>query len=190
MARPKAFDEYEVLTGAMHAFRRRGYASASIKDLEQATGLKSGSIYNAFGDKDGLFLAALDHYNASVVVKRIRQHLEAAPGLAGIASLFRSLLAEPAGCLLTNCAIEVATTHPEAGAKVNEGFDLLRHGFQRSLEQAVRMRETRSGVEPAAGALQLLALYQGILVLVRAGQDSHDLATLIESALKTLRATA
>ena len=54
MGRSREFDESAVLTGAMHAFRRKGYAAVSIKDLEEATGLKGGSIYNSYGDKGGL----------------------------------------------------------------------------------------------------------------------------------------
>jgi AcrR family transcriptional regulator len=32
--------------------------AVSIKDLEEVAGLKSGSIYNRFGDKAGIFSAA------------------------------------------------------------------------------------------------------------------------------------
>ena len=58
MGRPRQYDEETVLAGAMHAFRERGYAGASIKDLEQATGLTAGSIYHGYRDKAGLFAAA------------------------------------------------------------------------------------------------------------------------------------
>jgi TetR/AcrR family transcriptional regulator, transcriptional repressor for nem operon len=48
MGRKRSFDETKVLESAMHAFRRHGYAGISIKQLEEATGLSSGSLYNAY----------------------------------------------------------------------------------------------------------------------------------------------
>ena len=54
MARPRGYDEQAVLTAAMHAFRREGYAHISVTELEAATGLRTSSRYNAFGDKSGL----------------------------------------------------------------------------------------------------------------------------------------
>ena len=62
MARPREFDESEVLDAAIAAFWRGGYAATSISDLQAATGLSRGSLYKAFGYKHGLFLAALDRY--------------------------------------------------------------------------------------------------------------------------------
>ena len=49
MGRPRSFDENAALTGAMEVFRRKGYVAVSIRDLEEATGLKAGSIYNSYG---------------------------------------------------------------------------------------------------------------------------------------------
>ena len=43
MVRNRSFREEEVLSAAMEAFRRNGYGGVSIKDLERATGLTSGS---------------------------------------------------------------------------------------------------------------------------------------------------
>ena len=59
MGRTRTFDRDAVLFAAANAFRRRGYRDVSIAELEKATGLVSGSIYNAFGDKAGLFRASV-----------------------------------------------------------------------------------------------------------------------------------
>ncbi|MEM9360879.1 MAG: TetR family transcriptional regulator, partial [Pseudomonadota bacterium] len=56
MARPRSFDEATVVNAAMIAFWKLGYCETPIGALEDATGLKRVSIYNAFGDKEGLFL--------------------------------------------------------------------------------------------------------------------------------------
>jgi hypothetical protein len=44
----------------------------------------------------------------------------------------------------------------------------------------------RGGVDPAVAALGLLALYQGVLVLVRAGWDGQQAQALIDDAFDRL----
>src|SRR5260370_24243450 len=97
MGRTRSYDEETVLSGAMHAFRRKGYEAASIRDLEEATGLKAGSIYNSFGDKAGLFDAAFAHYNRVVLGGRIARYAPAVAGLGRLRDLFLSLLLQPNG---------------------------------------------------------------------------------------------
>ncbi|MGR9101283.1 MAG: TetR/AcrR family transcriptional regulator, partial [Gammaproteobacteria bacterium] len=58
MARPIEFDRNHVLKQAIRVFWLKGYHAASVKNLTDATGLLPGSLYAAFGDKRGLFLAA------------------------------------------------------------------------------------------------------------------------------------
>lgn len=55
MARPRNFEEGDVLASAAAVFGRLGYNAASIDDLVMATGLQRGSLYKAFGSKRNLF---------------------------------------------------------------------------------------------------------------------------------------
>ena len=55
MARTQSFDRDTVVRAARTLFWTVGYESASIPELETATGLSRSSIYNAFGSKRGLF---------------------------------------------------------------------------------------------------------------------------------------
>ncbi|MEW1649099.1 TetR/AcrR family transcriptional regulator [Streptomyces sp. NPDC091219] len=71
MARTREFDTDAAVTAAMEAFRRSGFAGTSMRDLVEATGLGSGSLYAAFGSKEGLYLAALDLYRQQYAVPMI-----------------------------------------------------------------------------------------------------------------------
>ncbi len=64
MARQKEFNQEEVLEQAMRLFWENGYKATSIRDLLKATGISSSSLYEAFGDKRGLFLTALARFCA------------------------------------------------------------------------------------------------------------------------------
>ena len=65
MARPRTFDEGDVVAAARDEFWNRGYAATSVDDLTAATGLGKGSLYGAFGDKHSIYLRALDDYITS-----------------------------------------------------------------------------------------------------------------------------
>ena len=56
------FDKEHVLKNASNAFWRLGYNGTSMQTIVAETGLKPGSIYLAFGNKEGLFKESLDYY--------------------------------------------------------------------------------------------------------------------------------
>lgn len=50
----------EILDGARACFARHGYEGATVRRLEEETGLSRGAIFHHFRDKDALFLAAAE----------------------------------------------------------------------------------------------------------------------------------
>lgn len=191
MGRSKSFDEDEVLYAAMHAFRERGYEATSIKHLEQVTGLLPGSLYHSYGSKQALFRDALDHYNEKVVRYRIATYLDSAPGLDGIEAFFQSTRYEPdgktRGCLLTNSAVEFGADASAVAEGVRNGFSIIEEAFAAHVERGQAQGLMAAETPAARLAVQLLLLYQGLLVLVRSGRDKDELATLITDLLAPLR---
>ena len=53
-----------MLDTAIASFASKGFTAASLSELTAATGLSTGSLYKAFGDKDGVFVRALARYIA------------------------------------------------------------------------------------------------------------------------------
>ena len=185
MARPRAFDEQDVLTAAMHAFRREGYSHISVGTLEGATGLGTSSLYLAFGDKAGLFRRALDHYVESVVAPRLAMYAGPDASLDDLEQLFLTLFEPPLddgyGCLVVNSATEFGSTDSIARDGVRRGLGLV----QEHLGNVVR-RELGAAAAEAVSA-RLMLIYQGLLVLSRAGllMPSHQEA--IHNEFDTLR---
>jgi TetR/AcrR family transcriptional repressor of nem operon len=64
MAKSKQFDKHLALDEAMHVFWEKGYHATSIQDLVDRLGVNRQSLYDTYGDKDQLFLAALARYQA------------------------------------------------------------------------------------------------------------------------------
>ena len=60
MAGVRQFDEGAMIATALDLFWRQGLAATSMPDLAQATGIQRGSLYNAYGDKETIFLRSFD----------------------------------------------------------------------------------------------------------------------------------
>ena len=54
MGRPKNFSRKGVLEKALPVFWRRGFADASLHELEVATGVNKSGLYSEFKDKEDL----------------------------------------------------------------------------------------------------------------------------------------
>ena len=99
MGRNRTFDEAAVVDRAAHQFLATGYEATSVDDLVAATGLHRGSLYQAFGSKRGLFLAALERVSRSGAVTEDRVDLllvallELAPVDVAVRDLARQILA-------------------------------------------------------------------------------------------------
>jgi AcrR family transcriptional regulator len=57
----------EILAGARTCFARYGYEGATVRRLEQETGLSRGAIFHHFRDKESLFLAVAEDDAAAMV---------------------------------------------------------------------------------------------------------------------------
>lgn len=185
MARTRSFDESDVLAGAVHAFREHGYAGVSIKQLEQSTGLTSGSLYNAYEDKNGLFLAALAHYVDDFVAPRLAAHAGPGASLDDLRGYFLALLRPPLsdgfGCLVTNSAIEFGARPSSVSELVGKSLDLLEAGLRSVLAREI----PRDAVDVAVMRLMLMA--QGILVFLRCGRDMRAVEATIRAEFDHLK---
>jgi AcrR family transcriptional regulator len=61
-ARPREFDEDEVLQAALRLFWEKGNEGTSLSDLMAATGLTKSSHYKAFDSKEALFWRVVERY--------------------------------------------------------------------------------------------------------------------------------
>ena len=185
MPRPREYDEQEVLTAAMHAFRREGYAHISVAELESATGLRTSSLYHAFGDKAGLFRRALDHYVSTLVEPRLIMYAGPRSTLDDLEQLFLTLFQPPYddgyGCLVVNSAAEFGSTDSIASVGVRHGLGLV----HTHILDVVRRELGPIGAD--ATAARLVLIYQGLLVLSRAGQLTAPHRDAILREFDTLR---
>jgi len=91
MARKREFDKEIVLEKAMFLFWEKGFEATSIHDLKQAMGISTSSMYETFGDKRSIYLAALAHF-CELERNRLRTLAQETPSVIQlIAFLFDSI---------------------------------------------------------------------------------------------------
>jgi TetR/AcrR family transcriptional repressor of nem operon len=192
MGRLKAFDEDEVLDRAVNCFWQHGYEATSVRDLADRMGIGGASLYNAYGDKRALFVAALARYADRSMRERIaRLEKRGRPKeaiRAFLAEIIDRSLEDPdrKGCLLVNSALDVAP-HDAAISRVVAGcFGELRAFFRRNLEAARAAHEVPRQADPDELAGHLLGVVLGIRVLARTGANRAQLDAVARPALSLL----
>ena len=179
MPRPSFVDIDHTLDAAMAVFWARGYAGASIEDLVEATGVARYGLYATFGDKRGLYLAALERYQ-QVIVNRLFAGVEARDAnFEQVRGYFDGLLAMAGsdqgrlGCLMVNASIETAPGDDDVALRVNAYRVRLAGGFNAALRRARK---------PLSGDA-LAALVFGLQTQARAGAEVAILSEVVVATL-------
>lgn len=184
----KQFDHDAVVDRAMMLFWRRGYGGTSIQDLEKATRLRRGSLYNAFGAKQGLFLAALKRYETTVGLERIKQLSNPDPyraikGFLGTLVAQMSEPSRPRGCLHTNTSLEFPNAPDEALRIIAERTA----GIEAAIYAVLRRAQAEGMADPTADARALARFYlgvaKGITVLHKVSGDTSGLHDIVKVAM-------
>lgn len=187
MPRPRLFDEDEVLERAMRTFWAKGYRDTTVEDLVEATGVRAGSLYNAFpGGKRGMFLAALERYSRLVVPVKLGELAAEEAGVPEIRAYFDGLIADlttedgRAGCLMVNSAVELGNSDSDVSRAVTAHMRRLERHASRALRNA-------GARDPEARAKLLVATAFGLMVVGKTNPGEEVLATIVDSAFADLQ---
>ena len=192
MGRLKEFDETKAIDGAVDCFWARGYEAASVRDLAQHMGIGGASLYNAYGGKRALFVAALERYaNRSSRERIARLEATGQPKQAiraFLAEIIDRSLKDPArkGCLLVNSALDVAPHDAEIGKVVAGYLEEIRGFFERNIEAGRKAGQMPSDIDAAGVSAHLLGVLLGIRVMARTNPDRALLQNIVGPALALL----
>jgi AcrR family transcriptional regulator len=193
MARPREFDEEEVLLAARDRFWSTGYAATTLDDVLAATGLGKGSLYGAFGDKHQLFLRVFDDYCAGVVdavrrslegpdsgaYERLRSHVRAVANATADDTARR-------GCLLAKGTAELSGRDEAVANRALQTIEDLEGLLAACIQQAQRHGDMTASADPREVAGLLLAVLRGIEALGKAGKSRASLISIADAALAVL----
>jgi TetR/AcrR family transcriptional regulator, transcriptional repressor for nem operon len=181
--RPREFDHDDVLRIAFDQFWRKGVRGTSLSDIARDAGVQRGSLYNAFGSKEALFLTAYERY-ASEYLASVQKTLGSGTLRERLTAFFDLVITNfrsgspPRGCPTTRGLMELA---PGDGEGLDEDArkafaDLVARItglIQESLAEGAKRGEFNGDLE--ATALHIATVTRGLAVLERAFGDEAQL---------------
>ncbi|WP_431955122.1 TetR/AcrR family transcriptional regulator [Actinacidiphila sp. bgisy167] len=189
MAGRRQFDEQHTLGRILDVFWNQGYGATSMQDLATATGVQRGSLYNAYRDKESLFLRVFQDYadaflaeaSATLDQPAVRRALEDFFDFT-IDSMTRGTPAR--GCLSTKTATDTQADAEPIRAAIRGMLDRLEGVLAERLsrEDAVGLL----AVPPAEAARVLVTMTRGTVVIERVYQDPDRLRTTARSLITML----
>jgi TetR/AcrR family transcriptional repressor of nem operon len=192
MAGAKKYDRTKLLDLAMDLFHRQGFHGTSTAELVTELGVNRKSMYAEFGSKQGLFDAALDHYNATSLsaVLAATEADDAGPDairstFAGFASAGEDW-AQGRGCLLCNTGVERAVLDPASGDRVDAYFDRLTTAFHSALEAGQHSGEINATADLDDLAAFFTMALVGIATLAKGRADPDQIHAACRVALSVL----
>jgi len=192
MARLREFDTEAAVQAAMTTFRRHGYEGTSIQDLVDATGVGRGSLYAAFGSKDGLYLAAVDRYREQYA----RPLIELLHGGAAAREVIREVLVatvdeivgdgERLACLIVAAAMERVADDPETARRVRTTTQSLEDALTEIIAAGQAAGELAAERDPRDLARFIVTTLQGLRVMGAISPDRRSLMAAAEVAVGAL----
>ncbi|WP_040845505.1 TetR/AcrR family transcriptional regulator, partial [Nitrospirillum viridazoti] len=135
MARPKEFDGEAALGAAIALFSQHGFEGTSTEALLRAMKISRQSLYDTFGDKRQLYLAALRRYNQENVADFIRAMTAAPTPLTGVEYAFMAFIAKAVASDHPSClGISAVCEFGRADAEIAAIGDASAHTLARALE--------------------------------------------------------
>ena len=188
----KQFDPEAALQKAMEVFWAKGYTATSIQDLVEATGLQRGSLYGAFGDKHGLYLAALDAYLAGGTANFESMLDGGADPLDAVRNMVRTVADQATGpraalgCMVANTCSELAPHDEVARDRVQAFAESVRSRFARALRAAQEHGSFSRDRDAEAVAAHIHCTLQGLALMGKSDTDPATLRHVVDEILAGL----
>ena len=192
--RQRTFDKEDALNKAIEVFWQKGYSGTSLSDLTEAMGINKPSLYAAFGNKEALFVCAINQYVKEYGIphfeklmspdynfkERVSGYLESIAKMISNSKL-------PGGCFVTTSTCEAGSKClPEDAAQtifqINESSIEAFISFFRDEQTKGNIVSTAS---PEVLADYLLTLQFGLAVMARNGARQDRLKRVISHAVSS-----
>ncbi len=183
--RPRAFDCAAVLDTVIHLFWERGFASTSLDDISEATGVSRPSLAAAFGDKQSLYIKAMERYQDGIA-----EQLDRVLTCNGCTDTIRTIIDRyfeimirsytgeadhPLGCAFMCTALNEAPQHEAILEMLQGTISNFDKRFEAFFTTAARMGFLKDGADPRILTQIICGLTSNLLVRARAGASPDEL---------------
>ena len=173
----------------MAVFWRKGFEDTSLTDLTAAMGISRPSLYNAFGNKEQLYLKVIERYG-----REPTYHVDRALAEPDVREALRKLLhgvveaitgEAASGCLMVRGRLTCGGAE-EAQAALQQQHEAMDKRLRRRLQQAKRDGQLSADASVSDLAGYLMSVLSGLSVEASSGVSRARLRRVADLAVETL----
>jgi AcrR family transcriptional regulator len=186
--RPRSFDRDAALDAAMQVFWAKGFEAASLSDLTKAMGINPPSLYATFGDKEKLFLEAIERYRGNQ--GEACPYADEPTARGAIERLLTNLACEftdcchPRGCMMVMAATTSSGTSDAFQQALARQRDEGKTHLKARIQRGIKDGDVPADTDVAALANFYQAIIAGMSLQARDGATRKTLLGMVETAMR------
>jgi len=186
--RPRSFDRDAALAAAIEVFWTKGFEGTSISDLTEAMGINPPSLYAAFGDKERLFLEAIESYERSRGDDC--PYTTEPTARASIERLLTYMAQEvtgpdhPRGCMMMMAEATSANASPKLRKALADKRVSAREHLRSRIKRGIEEGDVPRDADPTALADFFSTVMNGMAMMGRDGVSRRSLMATVERAMQ------
>ncbi|WP_394126780.1 TetR/AcrR family transcriptional regulator [Vibrio hepatarius] len=186
MGKAAKFNRDQVINRATDLYWQKGFHATSMRNLQDVIDMRPGSIYAAFGSKDGLFKEALNNYTQMGIAHLNRCLEEADSPLEGLKEFVKHIVINtkhgaPNGmCMLAKTIGELTDEHQELLEEAQACFKKMECTFTDVITQAQQCNDISAEKDPVKLARHLQVQVAGLRTYAKACDDDELLEEMID----------
>lgn len=194
--RKRTFAKDEALDKAMKVFWENGYSGTSLSDLTAELGINKPSLYAAFGNKEKLFKAAIEHYMSAYGAATLQRLFDAKDD--SVKESLRTYLYDiidlqtdkktPGGCFVVNSYCESGGHgFPEETSALLADKEMTAETIiYRFLDMKMAEGKLNEETNLKQLAAYFTAIIYGLAVHSRSGKTKSELQSIADFSLSNL----
>lgn len=192
MAKPAQFDRQDVVEKAMNLYWEKGFHATSMRNLQEVIDMRPGSIYAAFGSKEGLFSEALDNYVQRGVSKLHDYSVNFDSPMRALRAFVKSqvigsVTRAPSGiCMLAKTVSELTDEHSELLDQARQALKTMEQEFAKVIIEAQNQGEVSKEKEAMSLASYIQVQIAGLRIYAKVAGESAPLEMMIDNIFEQM----
>lgn len=190
MAKTAKFDRQDVVDKATNLYWEKGFHATSMRNLQDVIDMRPGSIYAAFGSKEGLFKETLARYTELGILNLNRFRSETDSPIKALENFVKRAVVEskqsaPNGmCMLAKTVAELTNEHAELLEEAKKSLKIMEGEFAKLITEAQELGEISKEREPAQLARHVQVQIAGLRTYAKTCNDIDLLNSMVEDVFK------
>jgi TetR/AcrR family transcriptional repressor of nem operon len=175
----------------MELFWTNGYEATGVAELLEQMGIQRQSFYNTFGNKQDVFVEALELYTSRLSRRIINLLRESDDPIANLEAVFDFWMAEGKihpglGCLLGNTVAECGCSDDRIADICRAKLVAMEEVFTEVFQNAIKKGRLPTDRDARASARTIITIGQGLALLSKAGMGVPAQRDVIDTIRRSL----